>query len=440
MRRSVFPSRLPDRAGGGATGRRLETSRPACRRPIACEMLRYAGASRSVPVGKQARGIHIRGMNANFPPLSLLEGRRHRALNTVHTWMLAGGSLLLLAVTAFVFAGPLGVMLALVFGAFAVAAMRRVSPAMVLTMYKAQPVGRHEFPTGVAIVEELARRAGLPAVPRLHVVPSQMMNAFAVGRREDAAIAITDALARRLSARELAGVLAHEISHIAHDDLKVMALADVVARYTSVMSTIGILSLVLNLAGMAGGYSQPVPWLGVLVLIAAPTVGALLQLALSRTREFDADLGAAMLTGDPDGLASALRKLEREQGRMWEQMMLPGGRNPQPSILRSHPPTEERVARLDRLRQCGGAAPSADATIMSQAAADRPAQRRRSLVPPAGSRGPMRSVRELDHLARHLAAAPRVPDPGEDDPASPGPIRLPEGRPRVRFGRGGVYW
>src|SRR5690606_904089 len=134
-----------------------------------------------------------------------------------------------------------------------------------------------------------------------------------------------------------------EMSHIAHEDLKVMALADVVARYTSAMSSIGIFMLFMNLLGFAGGYGQPVPWLGVLVLVAAPTVGALLQLALSRTREFDADLGAAMLTGDPDGLASALQKLEREQGRMWEQMMLPGGRNPQPSLLRSHPPTAQRV-------------------------------------------------------------------------------------------------
>jgi heat shock protein HtpX len=374
------------------------------------------------------------------PPLSLLEGRRHRLLNTLHTWLLAGGSLGLLAVTAYVFAGVLGVVVALVFGGAAVLAIQRISPQMVLSMYKAQPVSAAEFPAGVAIVEELARRAGLPAVPQLHVVPSQMLNAFAVGRPAGSAIAITDALARRLSQRELAGVLAHEISHIAHEDLKVMAFADVVARYTSAMSSIGIFMLFLNLIGVAGGYGQPVPWLGVLVLIVAPTIGALLQLALSRTREFDADLGAAMLTGDPDGLASALAKLEREQGRMWEQMMLPGGRHPQPSVLRSHPPTPERVARLMQLKARAAAVSPPDATILRPAALDRPPLHRRSGIPSVGSRS-ARLARELETVARHLAETPRtgVADPG-DDPAAAGHIRLPEGRPRIRLRRGGVYW
>ena len=93
------------------------------------------------------------------------------------------------------------------------------------------------------------------------------------------------------------------------------------------------------------------PWLAVLVLLAAPTVGGLLQMALSRTREFDADLGAAMLTGDPDGLASALQKLERVQGRRWENMFLPGGRTPDPSVLRTHPLTADRIARLKALKK-----------------------------------------------------------------------------------------
>ncbi|MBX3530499.1 MAG: M48 family metalloprotease [Rhizobiaceae bacterium] len=379
-------------------------------------------------------------MNAVIPPLSLLEGRRHRWLNTVHTWLLAGGSLLLLAVTAYVFAGFFGVIVAIVFGAFAVAGVLRISPQMVLSMYKAQPVSRAEFPAGVEMVEELARRAGLPAAPRLHIVPSNMLNAFAVGGKDNSAIAITDALARRLSARELAGVLAHEMSHIAHEDLKVMAFADVVSRYTSIMSSIGIFTLLLNLVGLAGGYSEPVPWLGVIVLIVAPTIGGLLQLALSRTREFDADLGAAMLTGDPDGLASALQKLEREQGRMWEQMMLPGGRNPHPSVLRTHPPTAQRVARLMQLKGSVGAVLPPDATILRPAALDRPPQHRRSSIPSIGGRS-ARTVRELETVARHLADAPRagVADPGEE-PASAVHIRLPEGKPRIRVRRGGVYW
>ena len=243
---------------------------------------------------------------------------RSRAMNTLHTWLLGAASLLLLAVTAWAFGGAGGIVYAVIFGAISMILMRRVSPGMVLAMYKAKPVSRAEFPAGVAIVEELARRAGLPAAPKLHVIPSKMLNAFAVGRRDDAAIAVTDALARRLSARELAGVLAHEISHIAHEDVKVMALADMVSRFTSLMSAVGLISLAFNLLGFAGGFGQQIPWPAVMVLLAAPTIGGLLQMALSRTREFDADLEAAMLTGDPDGLAMALQKLERAQGRLWE--------------------------------------------------------------------------------------------------------------------------
>lgn len=229
----------------------------------------------------------------------------------------------------------MGLLYALIFGGAALWMGRRVSPRMALSMYKARPASEAEFPAGVGIVRELARRAGLPAVPKLYVVPSRMMNAFAVGRREEAAVAVTDALARRLTAREFTGVLAHEISHIAHEDLKVMALGDIVARFTSLMSTASCPCL--NLGSFASGGGQPV-----LVLAAAPTVGGLLQMALSRTREFDADLGAAMLTGDPDGLASAPNKLERAQGRFWEGLMLPGSRNSDPSALRSiRPPRAE---------------------------------------------------------------------------------------------------
>ncbi len=121
-----------------------------------------------------------------------------------------------------------------------------------------------------------------------------------------------------------------------------------------------------------------VPWLAVAVLLAAPTVGGLLQMALSRTREFDADLGAAMLTGDPDGLASALVKLERMQGRRWESMVLPGGRTPDPSVLRTHPLTADRIARLNQLKAT--AASAADDLLVGPEVA-RQLPRRESPVP-----------------------------------------------------------
>jgi heat shock protein HtpX len=396
-------------------------------------------ALRIAIVGKRRESLHIGGMDETAS-ISLLEQRRHRLLNTLHTWLLASGSLALLAVTAFVFGGPAGVLVALIFGGLTLAAVQRVSPHLVLRMYKAQPVSRLQFPIGVDIVEKLAVRAGLPAVPKLHVIPSQMMNAFAVGRRVDSAIAITDALARRLSARELAGVLAHEISHIAHEDLRVMAFADMVSRYTSFMSTVGIFSLFLNLLGAAGGYGQPVPWLGVLVLIVAPTIGGILQLALSRTREFDADLGAAMLTGDPDGLASALLKLERVQGRLWEGMMLPGGRIPNPSVLRTHPPTAERIARLNRLKIAPEGAPE-QGPLLWPDAISRPAVRRGSPVPGIRGRLDRCADAELHRIARHIADSCGAPqDADSSETAGIGHLKAPDGRPRIRIRHGGVWW
>jgi heat shock protein HtpX len=369
-------------------------------------------------------------------PIDHFARRRHKALNTLHTWLLAGGSLLILGVSAWAYGDWAGVAWALVFGAFSFWMARRASPQMVLKMYKAEAVGEADFPVGVQILRELSNRAGLPEMPQLYVVPSQMLNAFAVGRREDSAIAITDALARRLSARELAGVLAHEVSHIANDDLKVMAFADVVARFTSIMSTLGMLSLVLNIGSYFGGAREAVPWLAVLVLLVSPTIGGLLQLALSRTREFDADLGAAILTGDPDGLASALTKLEKAQGKLWEGLMLPGSRVPHPSVLRSHPRTADRVARLMALKAGGQEAAREPAKGEGISGTVQPAprpcpQRRPSLVPRVAYRP------GVSGMPFALVDADLIDD---SQPAAPESLNPPEGRPRMHFVRGGVWW
>jgi len=125
-----------------------------------------------------------------------------------------------------------------------------------------------------------------------------------------------------------------------------MGLADVLNRITGFMSTLGLLGVPLMF-----GTGWNIPLLGLLLLIFAPTIGGLLQLALSRAREYDADLDGAALTGDPEGLASALALLERRQGAVWEGLVLPGSRIPDPSLLRTHPRTEDRIARLLALRR-----------------------------------------------------------------------------------------
>eukprot|EP01132_Coremiostelium_polycephalum_P001596 gene1596-2019_t len=378
---------------------------------------------------------------------NLPEHRRSQLINTLHTWLLLAGSLALLVVCAFTLAGPVGIIYAFVFGAISLVAIRRISPQMVLKMYKARAVTRAEFPQGLAIVEELSRRAGLPRPPELHVIPSRMMNAFAVGRKDNSVVAVTDQLIRVLTARELTGVLAHEISHIRNEDLKVMALADTVSRFTSLMSTIGMVSLLFNITFLASGAHAQVPWLAVLVLLVAPTIGGLLQMALSRTREFDADLGASLLTGDPDGLAQALTKLEKAQGRLWENLILPGGRIPDPSILRTHPLTETRVARLKALKDASGVVARGEAlpddilaTLMVKPQ-DR-IRTRPSPVPQIGRQhGRWNSSNlEILSLLNTQSGRPVVSGPEAECEACPRSLNTPDGDPHVHVARGGVYW
>ena len=244
--------------------------------------------------------------------------------------------------------GTDGMMVLLFMGGVMVLFSPTVSPALVMRLYGATPLSRQQMPAVWITVEELARRTGLERAPILYLVPSSMLNAFAVGSREQAAIALTDGLLRGLNGRQLSGVLAHEISHIRSDDLWVMGLADLLSRITSLLSLFGQLLLLLNLPLLLFG-TLTINWLAILLLILAPNLSALAQMALSRTREYDADLNAAALTGDPVGLAQALLLIEQVQGGNWERILAPGRHLPEPSLLRTHPDTADRVQRLREL-------------------------------------------------------------------------------------------
>ncbi len=278
---------------------------------------------------------------------------RHNQLATVAT---VAGIVALLVVTAFLFAGPGGIVWAAVGGALSVLLAGTVTPAMVARVNRAGPVPRHAAPELHDTVERLAARAGLERPPALYYAPSRMPNAFAVGSREDSLVCVTDGILRTLSPRELAGVLAHEIAHIQAGDLGVLRLADVVRRILSALALLGILIVLFHLPGAVALSSGPAAF-GLFLVMVAPTAGVLLQLALSRTREHQADLVAVALTDDPDGLASALRKLEEAQRRFF-LARAPGSARPleAPAFLRSHPLTEERLERLDALKRAGSGA------------------------------------------------------------------------------------
>ena len=270
---------------------------------------------------------------------------KRKVTNFLQSAVLITGMLGLLATMGWSLAGNDGLLWLLLLGSLFLFLGPKVSPRLVLRLHQARPLSPHEAPGLFRIVRTLAERARLPRLPNLYYVPSRVVNAFAVGGPNDAALGLTDGLLRTLNREELAGVLAHEVSHIRNSDLWVMGLADGVSRVTGTLSWIGQLMLLFNLPMFVlDGYQFP--WLLVLLLISAPTASALLQLALSRTREFEADLGAARLTGNPRGLAKALAKMERIQ-RGWLQRIFPvGHRIPSLPLFRTHPETEERIQRL----------------------------------------------------------------------------------------------
>lgn len=275
--------------------------------------------------------------------------RKHRWLNYIQSLALLvvmGGFLTLLG---WLLWGLPGVLMLLAVGLTGIMFNPSTSPSWVMRLYGAEPLSPNHAPGLWQVLRLLSQRAGLRRVPTPYFIPSRVLNAFAVGAPHSSAIALTDGLIRQLNTRELFGVLAHEMSHILSNDLWVMGLADLFSRATSMLSLLGQFLLILNLPLVLYG-TATISWWAILLLIFAPNLSALAQLALSRTREYNADLNAVRLTGDPQGLMSALAKLEELQGGWMERILLPGRRVPDPSLLRTHPSTENRISRLLALK------------------------------------------------------------------------------------------
>ncbi|RLB91620.1 MAG: peptidase M48 [Deltaproteobacteria bacterium] len=270
---------------------------------------------------------------------------KHKIVNWLHSLMLLAGMALLLGLLGWIFAGPVGIRWATIITIVSLVISPHLSPRIILRWYAAKPISYQEAPALYSVLRELSQRAKLQNTPTLYYVPTKILNAFTTGSRSNAAIAITDGLLNTLSMWELASVIAHEVGHLKNNDLWIMNLSDTISRVTSFFSMSAQLLVFMNLPLLLTS-GHHISWTGILVLIFAPTITVLLQMALSRTREFDADLDAAMLTGDPEGLASALAKMERYQGGWMARIFFPGHREPQPSILRTHPQTQERIKRL----------------------------------------------------------------------------------------------
>ena len=266
----------------------------------------------------------------------------NRRRNLLHAAVLVGSMTALLAAVGWFMAGPAGLILIAFFAGTTLTIGPRISQRIMLQIYSARPLARREVPMLYDLVDALRERAEITAPVNLYYIPSRLMLAFTVGGQDSIGMALSDGLLRKLSGREISGVLAHELSHVAHHDLTLMALADFVTKVTRTLALLALILLAINLPYLMSG-EVAIPWPPIALLMVAPLLSLLLQLGLSRAREYDADAGAALLTGDPEAIASALQKMDAQQRRYWETLMGRQGAVDQPSLLRTHPRTEDRV-------------------------------------------------------------------------------------------------
>jgi heat shock protein HtpX len=271
--------------------------------------------------------------------------------NWLKTSMLMAAVVALFGVVGATIGGAQGMLVALVLGGAMNFFAYWFSDKMVLKMYNAQEVDAASAPQFYGIVRELAERANLP-MPKVYLIDEAQPNAFATGRNpEHAAVAATTGILQLLSARELRGVMAHELAHVKHRDILTSTIAATVA---------GAISAIAQFGFLFGGRDsdRPNPVVALIVMILAPIAAMLIQFAISRAREFGADEGGAKISGDPQALAAALEKIERyakglpmapaEQHPETAQMMIinPLAGGGIAGLFSTHPATQERVARL----------------------------------------------------------------------------------------------
>jgi len=282
-------------------------------------------------------------------------------MNRLKTMVLLATLTALLLLVGQALGGRGGLMIALVFAGVMNFASYWWSDKIVLSMYGAQAVDEAQAPELFALVRRLAQRERIP-MPRVYIIPQEAPNAFATGRNpENAAVAVTEGILRLLDREELEAVLSHELGHVQNRDTLIMTVAATLA---------GALSHLANMAmwgAMLGGRSDDDdgghPIAALLGVIIAPFVAMLIQMAISRSREFLADEHGARLSGNPLALASALRKIEA-----WSQripmtagspatahlfIINPFSRGALVRLFSTHPSTEERIARLQAMARQG---------------------------------------------------------------------------------------
>ena len=308
-------------------------------------------------------------------------------MSYLRTAILLAGLTALFMGAGYLVGGPTGALIAF----FVAAAMNFIaywnSDKLVLRMHGAQEVDEHTAPEFVHLVAELAGRAGLP-MPRVFVMDNPQPNAFATGRNpQNAAVAATTGLLGMLSRDEIAGVISHELAHIKHHDTLLMTVTATIAGAISMLAQFG---LFFGGGHRDGNSNSGIGVIGTLLMVVlAPIAAMLVQMAISRTREYAADDMGARISGNPAGLASALAKIDAAAHQIEN---IPAEQNPatahlfiinplsgarMDNLFSTHPSTENRIAALEQLSAQLGGAPFG-----------RPAEPARSAGGPWGRRGP----------------------------------------------------
>ncbi|HME97302.1 MAG TPA: zinc metalloprotease HtpX [Methylomirabilota bacterium] len=279
--------------------------------------------------------------------------------NLVKTGVLLAALTVLLVLIGGALGGQQGMILAFVMAMVMNFGSYWFSDRIVLAMYRAQPVAEAQAPALYRIVRTLATRAGIP-MPRIYLLPDETPNAFATGRNpQHAAVAVTDGIMRIMSEEELEGVLAHELSHVQNRDTLIMAIAATLAGAITYVAHMAQWAMIFgggrrdsdeHESGGGGVLG------GLLMIVVAPIAATLIQLAVSRSREYQADASGAQMAGQPWGLAKALEKLEMASKMAPMQDATPATAhlfivNPLTgggwtTLFSTHPPIAERVARL----------------------------------------------------------------------------------------------
>ncbi len=277
--------------------------------------------------------------------------------NTFKTAFLLTALTLLLMFIGQYFGGRNGMIIALIFAAVMNFISYFYSDKIALAMYRAQPVTREQLPRLYEIMERLAPKMGIP-MPKLYVIPTESPNAFATGRNpQHASVAVTHGILNLLNDEEMEGVLAHELGHVCNRDILISSVAATIAGAITMLASMGRFAMIFG--GWGGGDRDDRRGGGIgalIMLILAPIAATLIQLAVSRSREYQADATGAHLTGNPYALASALQKLDAYSRR------LPMQATPstahlfiiQPRLLgidfgnlfSTHPPIAKRIERL----------------------------------------------------------------------------------------------